>query len=99
MSGLMFLGLIFWAFHVVHHVHVVHVVHVFLDPKFPRWPFLCRNLTRKARDGPGWQMLRGCDAPRPLVPGRLYDIFPQTDIFFTKKHTNTKTYQLPQALF
>ena len=50
----MFLGLIFWAFHVVHHVHVVHVVHVFLDPKFPRWPFLCRNLTRKARDGTGW---------------------------------------------
>jgi hypothetical protein len=46
--------LIFWAFHGVHHVHVVHVVHVFLDPKFPRWPFLGRNLTREAPDGTGW---------------------------------------------
>ena len=52
---------------------------------------------RMARDGPGWRMLRGCDAPRPLVPGRLYDICPRTEIFCTKK-TYTKTYQLPRAL-
>lgn len=47
-------------------------------PRGTGWPGM-------ARDGPEWQMLRGCDAPRPLVPGRLYDIFPRTEIFFTKK--------------